>query len=318
MQCSVMTQKQFAIGTELSSPNDNISVPMGLYKSVEHYLGSTGVLEYLDSQKTRGIPLSKILTAVCTHILMGSNSMNRCSEWLQNKDVRIELGLDSGLSQRTINRAVSILGEHSDEIIVKLWEGLDRRYHFENTDVNVDGSAVVVNGPEAELGAYGYPRDYKDQSRKQVEFLSAELQSSRIPFFIRAYKGNTSDQEQYRNALPDIFTMIREGSWIIVDHGGASGDILDSIVNARHKYLTRVKTNLSDEKRILEYADEWEYVEDGVCCLNTHSEIPEERRICTSPAKTGCVRIIRLAEASTAWSKLSAHTRADISASRIS
>ena len=125
---------------------------MGLYKSVEHYLGSTGVLECLDSLKTRGIPLSKILTAVCTHILMGSNSMNRCSEWLQNKDVSTELGLDSGLSQRTINRAVSILGEHSDEIIVKLWEGLDKRYHFENTDVNVDGSAVVVNGPEAELG----------------------------------------------------------------------------------------------------------------------------------------------------------------------
>lgn len=262
-----MTQKQFVTRTELPIPNDNISVPMGLYKTVEHYLGSTGVLEYLDSLKARGIPLSKILTAVCTHILMGSNSMNRCSEWLQNKDVRIELGLDSGLSQRTINRAVSILGEHSDEIIVKLWEGLDKRYHFENTDVNVDGSAVVVNGPEAELGAYGYPRDYKDQSRKQVEFLSAELQTSRIPFFIRAYKGNTSDQEQYRNALPDIFTMIREGSWIIVDHGGASGDILDSIVNAGHKYLTRVKTNLSDEKRILEHADEWEYVEDGVCCL---------------------------------------------------
>ena len=137
-----------------------MSVPMGLYKSVEHYLGSAGVLEYLDSLKTRGIPLSKILTAVCTHILMGSNSMNRCSEWLQNKDVSTESGLDSGLSQRTINRAVSILGEHSDEIIVKLWEGLDKRYYFENTDVNVDGSAAVVNGPEAELGAYGYPRDY--------------------------------------------------------------------------------------------------------------------------------------------------------------
>ena len=267
MRCSVMKQKQFATGAELPSPNDNISVPMGLFKTVEHYLGSTGVLEYLDSLKTRGVPLSRILTVVCTHILMGSNSMNRCSEWLQSKDVRIELGLDSGLSQRTINRAVSILGEHSDRIIVKLWEGLDKRYHFENTDVNIDGSAVVVNGPEAELGAYGYPRDYKDKSRKQVEFLSAELQASRIPFFIRAYRGNTSDQEQYRDALPDIFSMIRAGSWIIVDNGGAAGDILDSIVKAGHRYLTRVKMNMSDDKRIIEHADEWEYVEDGICCL---------------------------------------------------
>lgn len=110
--------------------------------------------------------MSRILVAMCIHILMGSNSMSRCSDWLKNGDVRKELGLDSGLSQRTINRAVSLIGEHSDEIIVKLWEGLDSRYHFENTDVNIDGSAVVVNGPEAELGAIGYPRDFRDQSQE--------------------------------------------------------------------------------------------------------------------------------------------------------
>lgn len=126
--------------------------------------------------------MSRILVAMCTHIPMGSNSMNRCSDWLKNRDVRKELDLDSGLSQRTINRAISIIGDHSDEIIVKLWEGLDSRYRFENTDVNIDGSAVVVNGPKAGLGAVGYPRDFRDQSRKQVEFLTAELQRSKIPF----------------------------------------------------------------------------------------------------------------------------------------
>ena len=101
--------------------------------------------------------MSRILVAMCTHILMGSNSMSRCSDWLKNKDVRKELGLESGLSQRTINRAITLLGKHSDEIIAKLWEGLDKRYHFENTDVNIDGSAVVVNGPEAEWVLWGIP-----------------------------------------------------------------------------------------------------------------------------------------------------------------
>ena len=117
--------------------------------------------------------------------------MSICSEWMRDPNVRKELGLDSGLSQRTINRAVSLIGEHSDEIIVRLWNGLDSRYHFENTDVNIDGSAVVFNGPESELEDYGYPRDFRDKSRPQVEFLTAELQKSKIPFFIRAYKGNT-------------------------------------------------------------------------------------------------------------------------------
>jgi transposase len=238
-----------------------------LVKTVEHYLGSAGVLDFVDTFKVRGVPMSRILIAMCTHILMGSNSMKRCSEWMEDQNVRKELGLESGLSQRTINRAVSIIGQHSDEIIVKLWDGLDSRYHFEDTDVNIDGSAVVVNGPEAELGAIGYPRDFRDQSRKQVEFLTAELQHSKIPFFMRAYRGNTSDPEQYRDALPDIFSMIRRDSWIIVDNGGASGDILDSIVKSGNRYLTRVKMNVSDDQRIREHGNEWEYVEDGVCCL---------------------------------------------------
>ena len=129
----------------------------------------------MDTFKQRGVSMSRILVAMCTHIHMGSNSMRRCSDLLKNKDVRKELGLDAGLSQRTINRAVSIIGDHSDKIIVKLWKGLDERYHFDNTDVNIDGSAVVVNGPKAKLGATGYPRDFKDQSGKQVEFLIADF-----------------------------------------------------------------------------------------------------------------------------------------------
>ena len=224
-------------------------------------------MDYADTLKDKGIPMSRILVAMCTYILQGNNSMKGCARWLADPNVGKEIGLDKGLSQRTINRAVNIIGSHSDEMIVKLWEGLDSRYHFENTDVNIDGSATVVNGPNAELGAIGYPRDFRDQSRPQVEFLIAELQRSRIPFFIRAYNGNTSDPEQYRNALPDIFSMIREGSWIIVDNGGASGDILDSIVKSGNKYLTRVKMNLSDDKRIFENGDQWEYVEENVCCL---------------------------------------------------
>ena len=102
----------------------------------------------------------------------------------------------------------------------------------------------------AELGAIGYPRDYRDQSRPQVEFMTAELQKSRIPFFMRAYPGNTSDQAQYSDALPDIFRMVRQGSWVIVDNGGAAGEKPDSIVKAGNRYLTRVRMNASDDRRI--------------------------------------------------------------------
>lgn len=46
-----MKQKQISIGTELPSSNDNISVPMGLVKALEHYLGSAGILDFADTFK---------------------------------------------------------------------------------------------------------------------------------------------------------------------------------------------------------------------------------------------------------------------------
>lgn len=126
---------------------------------------------------------------------------------------------------------------------------------------------VRFNGPKSALGAIGYNRDFRDQSIPQVEFMTAELQQSRIPFFIRAYPGNESDAEQYRDSLPTIFDMVHKGSWIIMDNGGAAGDILDSIVKSGNRYITRTMLNASDEKRVSKEGGQWDYVEDGVCCI---------------------------------------------------
>lgn len=248
------------------SPNGNISIPFGLVKTVEHYLEITGILSLLDSFKTKGIPLRKIVVALCVHNLTGNNSMSDCSDWLSDPNVLKELGICGKLSQRTLNRGLTIIGEHFEEIICRLWKGINENFDLEDTDVNVDGSAVTVYGPKSELGGFGYARD-KNKGKRQVEFTVAELQTARIPIYGKTFKGNTSDEKQYRTVLPDIFEMLREGSWIVMDNGGASSDILDSIVNRGHKYLTRVKMNLTDDKHISESQGDFEYVEGGVCCL---------------------------------------------------
>lgn len=252
--------------TEVLSPNGNISIPFGLVKTVEHYLGITGVFDLFDSFKAKGIPLRKIVTALCVHNLTGNNSMSDCSDWLSDPNVLKELGICGKLSQRTLNRGLTIIGRHSEEIICRLWKGIDRNFDLEDTDVNVDGSAVTVYGPRSELGGFGYSRD-KNKGKRQVEFTVAELQTARIPFYVRSFRGNTSDEKQYRTVLPDIFEMIREGSWVVMDNGGASADILDSIVDRGHRYLTRVKMNLTDDKHISNSRGDFEYVENNVCCL---------------------------------------------------
>jgi len=248
-------------------PNENISVPFGLVRTVEHNLRSVGILDLADTFKERGVPLSRAIAAVCVCILMGSNSMQRCSDWLSDPNVRREFGIDGNISQRTINRALTIVGDHAGELMVEAWKGLNSRYPGLDHDTNADVSGVVFNGPMSEMGAAGHPRDFKDQSRPQVEFMVAQLQRSKIPFFIRPYEGNTADVTQYRDSLPEIFKMIRTGSWVVMDNGGSAGDVLDSIVESGNRYLTRVKVIPHDHIRIKDKQHEWEYVEEDVCCI---------------------------------------------------
>ena len=100
-------------------PNTNISVPYGIVNAVEYYLASVGILDLIDAFKGRGISMSRMIVAVCVCILMGSNSMQRCSDWLSDVNVRKEFGIDGKVSQRTINRAVELIGEHAGELISK-------------------------------------------------------------------------------------------------------------------------------------------------------------------------------------------------------
>ena len=255
-----------AARTETLTPNENISLPYGLIRAIEHYLSITGVLDLLDTYKCKGVSLSKLVLALCVHTLERSNSMSDCSRWLQDGNVLEELGISGNVGQRTLNRALTILGQHREEIIKCLWDGIQREFELPDTDVNLDGSAVTVYGARSELSEFGYPRD-KNPGKEQVEFMVAELQTSRIPMYVRSFRGNASDPAQYRVVLPEIFEMIRKGSWIIMDNGGASSDILDSIKDSGNEYLTGVQMNRSDDERIVEEGDRFEYVEDGVCCL---------------------------------------------------
>lgn len=75
--------------------------------------------------------------------------------------------------------------------------------------MNIDSSMVVMNGPESGLGTVRHLRDFRDQSRPQVEFLTAEL-GTRILLYSRL-RGQHIRPGQYRGALSDIFSMVWQG-----------------------------------------------------------------------------------------------------------
>lgn len=121
-----MHQTKFAVTALDESMNDNLSVPYGLIRTVRHYLEFVGVLSYIRGLKTKGVRLDLIVVALYTYTMHTSNSMNVYAEWLRNPAVRrqIEFSPKDEFSQKTLNRAIIILRENREGIIVRLWMGI--------------------------------------------------------------------------------------------------------------------------------------------------------------------------------------------------
>ena len=273
------------------SPNDNRTFPYGLFRTVKHYLDLIGLLRFIRKLKreSKNAPrLDLILVSLITFMLYSDNSMDACSEWLKDSTVRDTIGFrrTDNVSQITIDRAVRRLGECRERILEMLWKGVTDRFEIDDYDVAVDGSAVVLYGPKSGMGALGHPRDGRNGDL-QVEFTVAVLVQLGIPVYVRPFRGNASDEEQYREAIPEIVsliegrsissldeykqralelgslvTMAKVGMTIIADNGAASKENIDRTVKIGADMLTRTKLNMSDEKAIEENILDFEYIPD--------------------------------------------------------
>lgn len=284
---SIQTALSFSFVDE--EPNENKTIPYGLIRTVRHYLDFIGLLKFLRSLKRevkKAPRLDLIVIALITYALYADNSMDACSRWLEDPSVRRAIGFKKtdSVSQITIDRALKKLGDNRERILEVLWKGITDRFEIDDYDVAVDGSAVILYGPKSKMGALGHPRD-GGPSDLQVEFTVAILTQLDIPIYIRPFAGNISDEEQYREAIPEITslitnngirglddykkqglelaslaTMAKVGAMIIADNGAASAENIERAKKVGDSMLTRVKMNRSDDRIIEERIHEFEYL----------------------------------------------------------
>lgn len=255
---------QTRFGTGSVRPNGNKSVSYGLIRTCGTVLRMLGISDLLKGMKSRGVSLDVIVELVCAYQLQGGSSMNECADWLDDDVLKMKLCGGETISQRTIDRSLAVLSDHFEEIIDGIWEGINRIFDIECTDVVVDGSHIPVVGRMNSLSAYGYGGR---GIQNQVQFMLGMLRCPTLPFDIMPYPGNMTDQEQYRNFLPRLFKRMTPGSMIVVDNGCAHKDLKKMITDAGMEYLTRERMNLSDDRRIDEHPEDFTYTDTDVCCI---------------------------------------------------
>lgn len=189
----------------------NISIPIGLSKVFEDYFEIIGMNDLLNGFKLKGAALAPLVRCMCVHSLDDhDNSLQSCADWTSNPHIGELLDLDGPQSQRTFNRALQILGENRVKIIERLFDGIRRNFDADDISVAVDGSAVRRESDYGDMAGTGHPRD-KNPDGMQTEFMMAVYQKSKIPFYVGAFSGEVSDEEQYARSLPEILSLLDHG-----------------------------------------------------------------------------------------------------------
>lgn len=189
----------------------NISIPIGLSKAFEDYFEIIGMNDLLNGFKIKGEPLAPLVRCMCVHSLHNQdNSLQSCADWTEGSEVHDLIGLSGPQSQRTFNRALQILGENRIQIIEQLFDGVRRNFDIGDDAIAVDGSAVRRESDYGDLAGVGHPGD-KNPEGMQTEFMMAVYQMTKIPFYVGAFSGEASDEEQYAHSLLEILSLLDTG-----------------------------------------------------------------------------------------------------------
>jgi len=235
-------------------PNDNISFPIGTTISVKNYSTFLEFGTIFSKFKQRGIPLLNIVEAVISYKLTENLSLTKASDWINRADVLEEFDLKS-FEQKTLYRAIEIIGENYQTVILDILDILFTKYDFSHTDVNMDWSSLILWGDKSALGKYGYSRDYRPD-KKQITFGVSELRKPiNIPIGLTIAPGNLNDQNHFQMTFDQVKGHMKKESLAVFDKGANSKNNLNSVIVSKMNYLSAKKLNKSDDELIKKFWD---------------------------------------------------------------
>ncbi len=142
---------QTKLRTEVITPNQNISFPIGTALAVQKYsdkLDFSGIFSWF---KKRVTDITKLIEALLTYKLTENQSISRASDWINRPAVLNQFSLNN-FEERTLFRVLEILGKNYEEVIQLVQDQIFSNYEFPHTDVNMDWTSFVLWETKAELG----------------------------------------------------------------------------------------------------------------------------------------------------------------------
>ena len=237
------------IRTFLTIPNKNICFPIGSILAVQYFFEKLNFLDIFSKHKSRGLDLNSLLIGLVSYKLTENFSIKEAGKWLNQEEILDILNLKS-FNERALYRALETLGRNKDEILPDILNSLFSFYNFEETDINLDWTSIVLHGSKSNLGKYGYSRDHRPDKLQITVGVSELKKPINIPIGVTVNKGNVLDLQHFPDTYNQVKGHLKIGSLIVFDKGANTIDNIKLIQEDKMTYLTSMKLNKSDDKTI--------------------------------------------------------------------
>ena len=230
-------------------PNKNICVPIGSMLAVQFFYEKLGFYDIFSKHKSKGLDLNRLLIGLVSYKLIENFSIKEAGKWLNQEEILDILNLKN-FNERALYRALETLGHNKDVILPDILNSLFSVYNFEETDINLDWTSLVLHGTKSNLGKYGYSRDHRPDKLQITVGVSELTKPINIPIGITVNKGNVLDLQHFPDTFNQVKTKLKIGSLIVFDKGANTVDNIKLIQEDKMTYLTSMKLNKSDDKII--------------------------------------------------------------------
>ncbi len=141
-------------------PNKNICVPIGSILAVQYFYEKLNFCDIFSIHKSKGLDLNSLVIGLLSYKLTDNFSIKEAGKWLNHKEILDILNLER-FHERVLYRTLELLGHNREEILSDILDSLFSVYGFEETNINLDWTSIVLYGTKSNLGKFGYSRDHR-------------------------------------------------------------------------------------------------------------------------------------------------------------
>ncbi len=236
-------------------PNKNICVPIGSMLAVQYFYEKLNFSDTFNKHKSKGLDLNSLLIGLVSYKLTENFSIKEAGKWLNQEEILEILNLES-FHEKVLYRTLETLGRNKEKILSDILGSMFSVYGFEETDINLDWTSIVLHGTKSKLGKYGYSRDHRPDKPQITVGVSELKKPINIPIGITVNKGNVLDLQHFPDTYNQVKSRLKEGSLIVFDKGANTADNIKIIQKDEMGYLTSMKLNASDDKIIEKFDPE--------------------------------------------------------------